>query len=125
MPSRELCAYYERVYAAAQIAAVEAVRQEVLSRARRYPEVLGMNPMASHYIPGECCGCTTVRVNGNSSFGRWAKKNRGWKVFDPPGVCLNEGPLWQSYERDLAYARGFVAVLREAGINAWYTSRLD
>jgi hypothetical protein len=32
---------------------------------------------------------------------------------------------WYSYGRELAYANAFVEVLRNAGIDAWYTSRLD
>ena len=125
MPSKELCDYYSKIYELAHQTAMEAVRHEVECHKKNNPALAHIDPFGSSPLPHELCGSASVRVNGNSSFGRWAMKFKGWRVYDPPGVCLSQDIFGQIFERQVNYAEAFVDVLEEAGIHAWYTYRLD
>jgi hypothetical protein len=125
MSPEEVSAYSENVYAKAQKLALETVQTEIRLKGLRRSWIPAGRPDEADYIPGDVCGCATIRVKGNSSFGRWARKYHGWCTFDPPGLCANDYNFGQSYEKNLLYAQMFVAVLQEAGIGAWYTPCLD
>jgi hypothetical protein len=77
------------------------------------------------------CGFASVCVKGNTPFGRWAVREKGWEKRFPSGVGLSiSHPLiprefWQSENRKTAYAHAFAKVLRNAGIDAWVESRSD
>lgn len=72
------------------------------------------------------CGFAEIKVKGNTSFGRWAKKHAGFKKGYPQGLYFWVSAFGQSYERKVAFAKAAVAVLNENGIDdAYYSSRLD
>lgn len=73
------------------------------------------------------CGFAWVNVNpGTSSFARWLKKEghvRG-RAYEG-GVNIWIGHYRQSYERTMAHAVAMAKVLRENGIDAYASGRLD
>ena len=69
------------------------------------------------------CGFAWVIVNGNTAFGRWVKKQRGWEKGYPWGMRLDIRDYSQSGNHKFAYASAFAAVLKEAGIKARADSR--
>lgn len=71
------------------------------------------------------CGFAWVIVNGNSAFGLWVKKHRGWQKEYPRGLRLDIGDYNPSENHRFAYASAFAAVLKEAGIKARADSRSD
>lgn len=85
------------------------------------------NGVQNYYVSEGLCGFAWVVVTpGNSSFAIWAKKNRGARKEYSGGVCAKwVSEFNQSYERKVAYAQAFAAVLREAGIKAYAADRLD
>jgi hypothetical protein len=71
------------------------------------------------------CGFAWVNVPGNVPFGRYLKE-RGARKGYPKGINLWISAYGQSYERKMAYARAFAAVLQENGVPQAYASgRLD
>jgi hypothetical protein len=71
------------------------------------------------------CGFAWINVPGNSAFGRYAKR-RGHNKGYPQGINIWVSGFGQSYERKMAYAQAFAAVLREHGVEKAYASgRLD
>ncbi len=81
----------------------------------------------TYYEEEGVCGFASIHFKGNTAFGRWAKKSGIAKPHDYYGglyIWVSEGN--QSMARKEAYARAFVKVLKDAGINdAWMTSRMD
>jgi hypothetical protein len=77
--------------------------------------------------PGGVCGMASVVVRpGNSAFARYLKVRHGARRGYYGGIELTTTRLFgQSYERKVAYAQAFTVVLKEAGITAYATSRLD
>ena len=71
------------------------------------------------------CGFAWVIVNGNSAFGRWVKKQRGWEKGYPWGMRLSIRDYNPRENHKIAYARAFAAVLERAGIKARAESRSD
>jgi hypothetical protein len=78
------------------------------------------------YLPvaAGVCGFAWINVPGNSAFGRYAKK-RGYSKGYPSGINIWVREFGQSYERKMAYAQAFAAVLKEAGVKAYASGRLD
>jgi hypothetical protein len=78
-------------------------------------------------IDSGVCGFAWVSIRpGNSSFAIWAKKTgRCTTDHYAGGVRLWVGDYGQSYERKYAYARAFADTLRDAGIKAYTSGRLD
>lgn len=79
------------------------------------------------FEPEGPCGFAWVNVKpGNSQFARWLKTNTHARADSYyGGVSLWVRDYEQSYERKVAYARAFAAVLTEAGVRALGTGRLD
>jgi hypothetical protein len=86
------------------------------------------------------CGFAEVCVKGNSAFGRWAVRERGWERSYPRGVGMSISyravglsisdptvprQFLQSESHKAAYAHAFANVLRNAGISVWVESRPD
>ena len=78
-----------------------------------------------YYVAGGVCGFASIHFKGNTSFGRWAKKAEKAKKAYGVGLYAPVRVGGQSYETKVAYARAFVGVLQEEGIEAWVESRLD
>ena len=70
------------------------------------------------------CGFAWINVPGNSAMGRYAKKLGFGKGY-PSGINIWVRGFGQSYEKKMAYAQAFAAVLEEAGVDAYASGRLD
>jgi len=79
----------------------------------------------AYYVSEGPCGFAWVKMGGNTSYGRWAKKAGlaskayGWGVSISPSIST------QSAERNEAWARAYAQVLRQHGIECYVDSRLD
>jgi hypothetical protein len=116
---------FDELYAEADCAGLAAVRELIARWARNDSRVVGLDPLASIYIPGEGCGFASIIVNGNSPFGRWAKRCKGWERQHPSGVGVSVARFGQSENRKTVYGRAFAEVLRRSGIDARCESRSD
>jgi hypothetical protein len=86
------------------------------------------SPVVKQYAPvaAGVCGFAWVTVRpATSSFARWAKDSCGWRKAYSGGVQLWVSAYGQSYERKIAYADAYAAVLKQAGITAYAGGRLD
>lgn len=101
----------------------EAGRAAAAARAVRPMVVIGGEER--YYVPDGVCGFAWVVVPGNSSFGKYLKRERGARKGYPSGIHLWVSDYNQSMERKEAYAYGFANVLNEAGISAYAGSRMD
>lgn len=76
-------------------------------------------------VPDGLCGFAGVNFKGNTSFGKWAKKeglaNKGY----PTGLQFYVRDYNQSVELKSAYAYAFANVLNSNGVEASAWSRLD
>lgn len=79
----------------------------------------------TYYVAGGVCGFAWVWLKGNTGFGRWAKAQGIASKGYPNGLNIRASGYGQSYEKKLAYAQGYAAVLTEAGITAYAEGRLD
>lgn len=86
----------------------------------------------SYYVPQGPCGFSSVRFPANTSFAKWAIKNKlADKSYDTgayiwAGMQMEEFSGTQSYEIKNAYTTAFAKVLSEAGLKKVYVeSRLD
>lgn len=72
------------------------------------------------------CGFAWVKVKGNTSFGRAAKKaGLGTRSDYYGGILIRCREFDQSYLKKDAYVGAYAAVLAEAGVEAFPMSRLD
>lgn len=105
----------------------------VVERAHPLGDLLGMsdedNPITKRYPPvmDGACGFAWIIVRpGTSRFARWLKETgRGRADSYYGGVSIWISAYQQSYERKIAHANAMAAVLRDAGINAHASGRLD
>lgn len=117
------------LYAAADAAGKQAAAlltpepMVVVQRANPFDD---SSPIVKAYAPelDGPCGFAWINVPGNSAFGRYAKK-LGHRKGYPKGIDIWVRDYRQSYQLKDAYARGFAAVLRANGVNAYAQSRLD
>lgn len=81
----------------------------------------------TYYVADGVCGFAWVSVKpGNSKFANWLKKNNLARTDSYyGGVSMSVSDYNQSLQKKEAYAHAFAEVLREAGINAYSTSRMD
>ncbi len=78
-----------------------------------------------YYVPQGVCGFASIRLKGNTGFGKWAKSVGHAKPGYPNGLAIYVHEGGQSYEIKVAYADAFAGVLKSHGIDAWTESRLD
>jgi hypothetical protein len=85
------------------------------------------NTGRSWYVSEGACGFAQVNVRpANSSFALWALKNAGFRKAYSGGITFSTNFNGsQSIDRADAAAEAAAAVLREAGIKAYASSRLD
>ena len=91
-------------------------------------ESAGLDPAQPQYVvPDGVCGFAWVNVKpGGSRFARWLKETgRGRSDSYYGGVTIWISDYRQSYERKMAHAQAMAGVLREAGIKATASGRLD
>jgi len=81
----------------------------------------------TYYVADGVCGFAWVNVKpGNSKFANWLKKNKLARTDSYyGGVSMSVRDYNQSLQKKEAYAHAFAAVLRDAGISAYTTSRMD
>jgi hypothetical protein len=126
---------YENIWAQAQDAGYKAVR-DLEASAGIVPIIVGepTTPFGSdidyskptYVINDGVCGFAQIRFAGNTAFGRWAKaKELASKDSYYGGLYVWVGEFNQSFQRKDAYARAFAQSLKENGIDAYSTSRLD
>lgn len=71
------------------------------------------------------CGFAWINVPGNSSFGRWLKKQNIARPDYPTGLCVWISDYNQSFDRKAAHAYAMVQHLKAHGIECSARSRLD
>lgn len=71
------------------------------------------------------CGFAWIAFAGNTAWGRWAKAQGLASKAYPSGLSIWVSDFGQSYDRKLAYARGYAKVLQDHGIKAYGSGRLD
>lgn len=79
----------------------------------------------TYFVESGVCGFAWVFVKGNTGFGRWAKNAGIASKGYPTGLNIRVSGYGQSYERKMAYAQAYAAVLKEAGVTAYAEGRLD
>lgn len=88
--------------------------------------VNGERVLDRSYVEADgACGFAWVVVPGNSSFGKYLKRERGARKGYPSGIHLWISDYDQSMARKEAYARAFADVARGAGVDAYAGSRMD
>lgn len=76
-------------------------------------------------IDDGACGFAWVAFPGNTSFGKWAKKQGLARSHYPSGLCVWVSEFGQSVDRKEAFAGAYAKVLKDNGIDAYAGSRLD
>ena len=71
------------------------------------------------------CGFAWVNVPGNTSFGKWLKKNNLARDDYPKGLCIWISDHNQSYERKRVHANAMALYLSDNGIVCSARGRLD
>ena len=71
------------------------------------------------------CGFAWINVPGNTSFGKWLKKQGLARPDYPTGLSVWISAYSQSYERKVVHAIAMASCLRENGIECRVRSRLD
>ena len=79
----------------------------------------------TYYVAEGVVGFAWIAFAGNTAFGRYMKKTGKASAHYPKGLSVWVSEGGQSYERKIAYAHAYAAVLREAGIEAYAGGRLD
>lgn len=76
-------------------------------------------------VPEGMCGFAWLNVPGNTSFGKWLKKQGLARPDYPKGLSVWISAYSQSYERKVAHAVAMAEYLRGNGIECRVGSRLD
>jgi hypothetical protein len=76
-------------------------------------------------IDDGACGFAWIAFPGNTSFGKWAKKQGLARSHYPSGLCIWVSEFGQSVDRKEAFAGAYARVLKDNGIDAYSGSRLD
>lgn len=76
-------------------------------------------------IDDGACGFAWIAFPGNTSFGKWAKKQGLARSHYPSGLCVWVSEFGQSVDRKEAFAGAYAKVLKSNGIDAYAGSRLD
>lgn len=77
------------------------------------------------YVPEGACGFAWLNVPGNTSFGRWLKKQGMARPDYPTGLCVWISAYDQSHDRKAAHAYAMARYLQSQGIECVARSRLD
>jgi hypothetical protein len=82
-------------------------------------------PGTEEYVEGGVCGFAWIKFKGNTAFGRWAKKTGLARDDYPSGLYISAREGGQSMQRKEAYADAYAKHLKDNGIDAWMSSRMD
>lgn len=118
-----------------------AIWQEAVNAGKKAVEELHVIPMVvsahsnplddsspveqSWYVADGACGFAWIWFKGNTSFGRWAKKEGLARSAYPNGLQIWISEYGQSIQKKEAFAQAAAAVLRSHDILAYAQSRLD
>lgn len=112
----------------AGMAAGEAARPTPMVVVERAHPLVDTSPIVRQYAPvmDGVCGFARVIIRpGTSTLARYIRTLRGGYASYHGGTAYSVHAFGQSYERKMAYAYAFAAVLEEAGFNAYVDGRLD
>lgn len=91
-----------------------------------YPVDLRGNRLGpTEVVEDGVCGFAWVKIAGNTSFGRWAKKEGIARSAYGGGLQIWISDYGQSMERKEAHARAMAKVLNNNGVKAYAQSRMD
>ena len=110
---------FEEIHAEADKAGREAAREADLDIVR------AVDSLGNVSAPFPICGFGWVQFAGNTAWGRWAKSVGLARNAYPKGLSIWVNAYEQSYDKKLAYARGYAEVLTSHGISAMGLGRLD
>lgn len=79
----------------------------------------------SYFVDGGVCGFAWVAFKGNTSWGKWALKNKIASKKYSGGLQIWIHDFSQSMELKYKYAVAFAKVLEQNGIDAYAASRMD
>lgn len=113
-------AKYQEIIAEAYKAGIEAGKN-----ARPIPMYVIDQGIPIDRIDDGACGFAWVAFPGNTSFGKWAKKQGLARSHYPSGLCVWVSEFGQSVDRKEAFAGAYAKVLKANGIDAYAGSRLD
>lgn len=123
---------YDKAHAAGMVAARNCRPTPMIVEERSNPLDDTSEVKNAWLVDSGVCGFSSVRFPANTSFAKWAIKNKlADKSYDTgayiwAGRQMEEFSGTQSYEIKNAYTTAFAKVLREAGIKKVYVeSRLD
>ncbi len=77
------------------------------------------------HVPEGVCGFAWVMIKGNTSFGRWAKKQGHAHKGYRSGLSIWVRQFGQCYEKKVAYAAAFANALNVNDVVAHAQDRLD
>jgi len=115
---------FEALIESADRAGMIAVFEDFALFAASNPEYAGVDPFTTDCLPGDYCGFVWIITKGNTSFGRWAKRAKGWEK-GYRGVRMFVSRFGMTMRRNEIYAEPFVGALNQAGIEARCVSRID
>lgn len=112
---------------AAGVAAASACVPPVMVVSERANPLNDSSPVERQWmVEGGPCGFAWIKVPGNSSFGKWLKKEgKGRSNSYEGGVHWWIFGYGQSMMKKEAFAYAAAAVLRNNGIKAYASSRMD
>ena len=105
-----------------------------LNAAKPVPMIVGqakslfgneMVPGTEEYVDGGVCGFAWIKFKGNTAFGRWAKKSGLARDDYPTGLYISAKEGGQSMQRKEAYAAAYAKHLKDHGVDAYMSSRMD
>lgn len=107
----------------AAVAALQVVPMVVSERANPLDD---SSPVKRQWLVEDgVCGFAGIKFKGNTAWAKYAKKYLGARPDYPSGVYLNVSAFNQSLQKKEAYASAYAQVLRDNGIEAYMTSRMD
>lgn len=122
--------FMQQVYDTADLAGRTAVNNLLVKGMKVVEYANPLDPTSeiinAYTVPDGVCGFAVIRIRpANCEFARFVTGwNYGHKSIQG-GVVINVSMYNQCYQRKVAYADAFSAVLRHYGIRAYTESRLD
>ena len=110
---------------------LEKIYQEAVAAGREAVAKITPTPMVvvggrqSYYVADGVCGFAWINVPGNTSFGKFLKKEKGCRSSYSGGIDWWISDYNQSMDRKEAFAYAAAASLQSNGIKARAGSRMD
>ena len=121
-----LSALYDAAHAAGNAAVESTIVRPMIVHWHGDPVSMNGEIKQTYIVDDGVCGFASVIVKpANSAFAKYLKDNHGAFKSYYGGVSLSIHDFNQSLQKKEAYAKAFTDVLVNAGINAYYESRMD